>query len=259
VPAGVTAAGAVLIDQDTGSVLMGRDVYTARPMASITKIMTAVVVLETPGLDLDRWIPVKSVYHRYAIERSASTAHLHVGDRLTVRQLLYALLLPSGCDAAYALADTFGHGATRAARTAEFISRMNAKGSELRLTRTRFGSFDGLGPASTNHGTPRSLARLAAYALDLDTFAAIVRTRTTSVPARTTSGARRIYTWENSNQLLGRYWGVVGVKTGSTHAAGACLVFAVTRGGRTLVGVVLNSTNSDARFRDARLILDASR
>lgn len=255
----MTAAGAVLIDQATGSVLMGRDVYTARPMASTTKIMTAVVVLETPGLDLDRWVPIKSIYHRYAVARDASTAHLRVGDRLTVRQLLYATLLPSGCDAAYALADTFGHGSSTAARTAEFISQMNAKARELRLSRTRFGSFDGLGSTSSNHITPRSLARLAAHALVGSVFATIVRTRTTSVPARTASGARRIYTWENSNRLLGRYWGVIGVKTGFTTPAGACLVFAITRGGRTLVGVVLKSASSDDRYRDARLILDAAR
>jgi D-alanyl-D-alanine carboxypeptidase (penicillin-binding protein 5/6) len=258
-PPGVSAAGAVLIDQASGSVLMGRDVYTARAMASTTKIMTAVVVLETPEVDLERWIPVKSVYRQYAIDRSASTAHLHVHDRLTVRQLLYGLMLPSGCDAAYALADTFGHGTSRSARTRDFIDRMNAKARELGLSRTRFGSFDGLGTASTNHSTPRSLARLAAYALDNPTFASIVRTRTTSVPGRTADGARRIYTWENSNQLLGRYWGVVGVKTGTTRAAGPCLVFAITRGGRTLVGVVLHASSGDARFRDARRMMDASR
>ncbi|MFL6159614.1 MAG: D-alanyl-D-alanine carboxypeptidase family protein, partial [Marmoricola sp.] len=137
--------------------------------------------------------------------------------------------------------------------------RMNAKARALQLSRTRFGSFDGLAGASTNHTTPRSLARLAAYALGNVAFASIVRTRVTSVPARTASGARRIYTWENTNKLLGRYWGLVGVKTGSTMASGPCLVFAVTRGGRTLVGVVLDSASSDARFRDARLILDAAR
>ena len=259
VPAGVSAAGAVLIDQLTGSVLMARDPYTARPMASTTKIMTAVVVLETPGVDLDRWVPVKSVYHRYAVEKDASTAHLRPGDRLTVRQLLYATMLPSGCDAAYALADTFGHGSTRSARTADFISRMNAKAQQLGLSRTRFGSFDGLGSTSSNHITPRSLARLAAYALGNSIFATIVGTRTTSVPARTATGVRRIYTWENSNRLLGRYWGVIGVKTGTTTPAGSCLVFAITRGGRTLVGVVLKSRSSDARYHDARLMLDAAR
>ncbi|WP_246004969.1 D-alanyl-D-alanine carboxypeptidase family protein [Nocardioides marmorisolisilvae] len=259
VPAGVTAAGAILIDQADGSVLMGRAIYTERPMASTTKIMTAVVVLETPGLDLDARIPVKSVYHRYAVWKDASTAHLHTGDSLTVRQLLYGLLLPSGSDAAYALADRFGHGSTRTARTAEFISRMNAKAAELGLSRTQFGSFDGLAPTSTNHITPRSLARLASYALGNEQFAAIVRTRTTSVPGWTASGGRRIYTWENTNQLLGRYWGVIGVKTGTTTPAGACLVFAITRGGRTLVGVVLHSASGDARYRDARLILDAAR
>lgn len=255
-PAGVGAAAAVVLDGSTTALLWGRGAHNPRPMASTTKIMTALVVLSTPGVNLNRLVTIKSTYARYVLTTGASSAGLRAGDRLTVRQLLYALLLPSGCDAAYALADTFGTGATSAARTADFIRRMNARAAKLGLTRTRFASFDGLAPASQHYITPRSLARLTIVALRNATFAAVVARRSTQQQVSTTTGGTRVYTWSNSNRLLGTYTGLLGVKTGTSTAAGPCFVFAARRGDRYVVGVVLDAATSDARFRDARLIMD---
>ncbi|RDG35904.1 D-alanyl-D-alanine carboxypeptidase family protein [Streptomyces corynorhini] len=245
----VAAKGAALLDGDSGKTLYGKDADTARPMASTTKIMTAYVVLDK-GADLDLQVPVKQEYRDYVTEHSTSTADLQTGDKLTVRQLLYAALLPSGADAGFALADTFGTGDTIAARTESFVSQMNEKAEELGLPKTEFDSFDGTGSDSS---TPTELAELARRAMENDTFRTVVATKQYEAEAPAANGRTRYYTWNNTNQLLGSYDGVIGIKTGSTTPAGECLVFAATRGDKTLVGTVLNSTD---RYGDAAKLLD---
>ncbi|MFF5567882.1 D-alanyl-D-alanine carboxypeptidase family protein [Streptomyces sp. NPDC012623] len=245
----VTAKGAALMDGDSGKTLYGKDADTVRPMASTAKIMTAYVVLDK-GADLDRQVPVKQEYRDYVTEHSTSTADLQTGDKLTVRQLLYASLLPSGADAGYALADTFGIGDTAEERTESFVSQMNAKADELYLPKTEFDSFDGVG---TDSSTPTELAKLARYAMTNDTFRTVVATKQYKAEAPAANGRTRYYTWNNTNQLLGSYDGVIGIKTGTTTPAGECLVFAATRDDKTLIGTVLNSTD---RYGDAAKILD---
>ncbi|MFD5747167.1 D-alanyl-D-alanine carboxypeptidase family protein [Streptomyces sp. NPDC127033] len=245
----VAAKGAALVDGDSGKTLYGKDADSVRPMASTAKIMTAYVVLDK-GADLDRQVTVKQEYRDYVTEHSTSTADLQTGDKLTVRQLLYASLLPSGADAGYALADTFGTGATSEERTESFISQMNAKADELYLPKTEFDSFDGVG---TDSSTPTELAKLARHAMTNDTFRTVVATKQHKAEAPAANGRTRYYTWNNTNQLLGSYDGVIGIKTGTTTPAGECLVFAATRGDKTLVGTVLNSTD---RYGDAAKMLD---
>ncbi|MGW7005849.1 D-alanyl-D-alanine carboxypeptidase family protein [Streptomyces sp. NPDC054933] len=246
----VNAKGAIVINDSTGTPLWSKSAGTARPMASTTKIMTAVVVLETKGVNLNRLITVQQAYRDYVATHGASSADLRTGDKLTVRQLLYALMLPSGCDAAYALADNFGHGSTRAARTADFIAQMNAKATSLWLENTHYDSFDGIAANGATYTTPRSLAVLARHALDNDTFRAVVGSVHTLQKA---TNVNRTYTWYNTNGLLGAYKGAIGIKTGTSTPAGHCLVFAAERNQRIVVGVLLADDN---RFADAAKLLD---
>ncbi|ARF56741.1 D-alanyl-D-alanine carboxypeptidase family protein [Streptomyces gilvosporeus] len=246
---GIQAKGAYLQDGGSGRSLWSRSADTPREMASTTKVMTAVVVLEAGGLNLNRKITVKRAYRDYVARHGASTADLRTGDKLTVRQLLYGMLLPSGCDASYALADTFGTGRTMAQRTQSFIARMNARARTLGLARTHYDSFDGIAHGRT-YTSPRDLVRLARHALRHPLFAAIVKTARTRQQA---ANVHRTYTWYNTNRLLGSYRGAIGIKTGTARRAGDCLVFAAQRGGRTVVGAVLNDPY---RFRDAARMLD---
>ncbi|MGW0766039.1 D-alanyl-D-alanine carboxypeptidase family protein [Streptomyces sp. NPDC002676] len=249
----VTAKGAFMLNSATGSTLYSKAADTHRPMASTTKIMTARVVLSTPNLNLDKQVTIKQAYRDYVAKVGASSADLKTGDKLTVRQLLHAMLLPSGCDAAMALADTFGTGTTVTARTKSFISKMNAKATELHLTNTHFDSFDGNSTQNTNYTSPRDLAKLAASAMKYSAFRDVVKKPSTVQYAPTSTGGTRTYTWYNSNKLLGSYSGTIGVKTGTNTPAGPCLVFAGTRNGKTVIGVVLNDAN---RFTDGAKLMD---
>ncbi|WP_328224255.1 serine hydrolase [Streptomyces sp. NBC_00104] len=249
----VSAKGAYLLDNATGTKLFSKYGDTKRPMASTTKIMTARVVLGQTGLDLDRKITIRQAYRDYVTAEGASTADLRTGDRVTVRQLLYALMLPSGCDAAYALADTFGTGDTRSARVKSFIGKMNKKAADLGLTNTHFDSFDGISTAGENYTTPQDLAKLARSAMKYSTFRTVVKTTKTVRYATTSTGGTRTYTWYNTNQLLASYSGANGIKTGTGTSAGPCLVFSATRGDKTVIGVVLND---GYRYTDAAKMLD---
>jgi D-alanyl-D-alanine carboxypeptidase (penicillin-binding protein 5/6) len=249
----VSAKGAFMLNSATGSTLYSKYADTKRPMASTTKIMTARVVLSTPNLNLERKITVKQAYRDYVAAKGASSADLKTGDKVTIRQLLHALLLPSGCDAAMALADTFGTGTTVSARTKSFIGKMNTKAADLGLTNTHFDTFDGNSTQNTNYTTPRDLAKLTRSAMKYSTFAGIVKRTKTVTYATTSSGGTRTYTWYSTNKLLGSYSGATGVKTGTNTPAGPCLVFAGTRDGKTVIGVLLNDTN---RFTDAAKLMD---
>lgn len=249
----ISAKGGFMVDQADGKAIYGKANTTRRQMASTTKITTAIVVLTTPGVDLNRKVTIKQAYRDYVVRTGASTADLKTGDKLTVRQLLSALMLPSGCDAAYALADTFGTGTTTAARTKSFIGKMNAKAKQLGLTNTNYDSFDGISTTGANYTTPPELAKMARHAFSSSVFREVVKATSYRTTATTSTGATRTYTWYNTNKLLGSYSGANGIKTGTGTAAGPCLVFAATRGTKTYVGVVLNAPD---RFNDAAKLLD---
>jgi D-alanyl-D-alanine carboxypeptidase (penicillin-binding protein 5/6) len=251
----IAAKGGYVMNNGNGATLYTKAADTRRSTGSTTKIMTAEVVLSQSNLNLDAKVTVQKAYSDYIVKNTASSAHLIVGDQVTVRQLLYGLMLPSGCDAAYALADKFGSGSTRDARVKSFIGKMNATAKSLGLKNTHFDSFDGIGNGN-NYSTPRDLTKLASNAMKNATFRAIVQTKSTKQKVTTKSGGYRYYTWDNTNPLLGTYSGAIGVKTGSGPQAGACLVFAATRNGRTVIGTVLASTNYDTRASDAKKLLD---
>jgi serine-type D-Ala-D-Ala carboxypeptidase (penicillin-binding protein 5/6) len=254
-PPSIVAKGGYVMNNTTGTTYYTKAADTRRSTGSTTKIMTFQVVLRQKNLNLDSKITVQKAYSDYIVSKNASSAHLIVGDKLTVRQLLYGMMLPSGCDAAYALADKYGVGTTRAARVTQFIGQMNATAKSLGLKNTHFDSFDGIGNGS-NYSTPRDLTKLASNAMKYSAFRAVVKTRSTKQKVTTKSGGYRYMSWTNTNTLLGTYTGMLGVKTGSGPSAGYCLVFAATRGTRTVIGTVLSSSSTTQRMTDAKKLMD---
>jgi D-alanyl-D-alanine carboxypeptidase (penicillin-binding protein 5/6) len=231
-PTGVQARAAAIAVASTGRVLWSRDLNTEVPMASITKVMTALVVIRAGHLG--RRITVPSAVIGYVDEYDASSAGLWPGDTLTAAQLLEALLLPSGADAAYTLAEAYGPGLST------FIAKMNATAKRLGMTRTRFSNFDGL-PYPTGYSTystPANLLKLGRVAMASAVFRSIVDRRSYEVAS---GSGHHAYLWVNLNPLLGVYRGAIGIKTGFTPAAGHCLLFEATRDGRSFIGVNLDS------------------
>jgi serine-type D-Ala-D-Ala carboxypeptidase (penicillin-binding protein 5/6) len=246
----VNARGGGLVDAETGVLVWGSDVNVARPMGSITKVMTALLVIRAG--DLGREIKVTKGAVRYVGRRGASSAGLIAGDVLTARQLLYAMLLPSGCDAAYLLASSYGPG------RAEFIAKMNAAAKALGLTSTHFSHYDGM-PYPTEYSTyssPADLIRLGEQAMRYRLFRSIVAQRRYHVTA---DAVHHGYRWRTTNTLLGTYRGMLGIKTGNTDAAGNCFLFEARRGRHTLIGVILHvnpTRNGAALFTAARRMLN---
>ena len=227
----VTAASALVADLESGLALYEKAATEARPPASTAKIMTALVVIDQ--------VPVDDVVvvSPTAASTPGSRMGLNAGDRLTVLELLYGLLLPSGNDAAVALAQHV------AGTQADFVELMNARASAMGLSSTRFANAHGL-DAAGQVTSATDLVTLARTALQDPNIAEIVAVRSITI------GGRQL---ENTNELLGTYDGVNGVKTGTTDEAGECLVASVTRDGRITLLVELGSTD---RFGDARKLLD---
>ncbi|WP_326628790.1 MULTISPECIES: D-alanyl-D-alanine carboxypeptidase family protein [unclassified Streptomyces] len=253
----IAAKGGYVMNNGTAKTLFTKAADTRRSTGSTTKIMTAKVVLAQKNLNLDSKVTIQKAYSDYIVSKGASSAHLIVGDKVTVRQLLYGLMLPSGCDAAYALADKFGTGTSRAARVKSFIGKMNASAKSLGLTNTHFDSFDGIGNGS-NYSTPRDLTKIASSAMKNSTFRTVVKTKSTKQKVTTKSGGYRYMSWSNTNTMLSSYSGAIGVKTGSGPTAKYCLVFAATRNGKTVIGTVLASTSATTRTADMKKIMDYS-
>ena len=248
-PSGVQAKAAAIAVAGTGQVLWSRDLNTELPMASITKVMTALVVIRAG--DLNRRITVPSAVVAYVEAHDASAAGLRPGDTLTASQLLEGLLLPSGADAAYTLAEAYGPG------LGAFIAKMNATAKALGMTRTHFSNFDGL-PYPTGYSTystPANLIKLGRVAMSSAVFRSIVDRRTYRIAA---GSGHHAYFWRNLNPLLGVYRGAIGIKPGWTPAAGHCLLFEVTRGVRSFIGVNLDSpgVGTTVNAADAIRMLD---
>lgn len=252
----IVAKTGYVMNNANGSSLFSKGSTTKMSTGSTTKIMTAKVVLTQSNLNLDSKVTIQKAYSDYIVANTASSAHLIVGDKVTVRQLLYGLMLPSGCDAAYALADKYGTGSTRAARVKSFIGKMNSKAAQLGLTSTHFDSFDGIGNGA-NYSTAKDLTKLASSAMKSSTFRTVVKTKSYTAKTITKTGSTRTMgAWTNTNTLLSSYSGTIGVKTGSGPEAKYCLVFAATRNGKTVIGTVLASTSVTQRETDAKKLLN---
>jgi len=248
-PKGVKAKGAVLADAVTGQVLWSRDLNAERPMASVTKVMTALLVLQAGNLGQQIRIPKAAFV--YAWKNGGESAALHPGDTLTAQQLLPALLLPSGADAAYTLANAYGPGLNA------FVAKMNATAAQMGMTHTHFTSPDGLPyPTETaTYSTPSDLLILGLAAMKYPVFRSIVGLRFYNLPK---GKGHHHYWWDNTDGLIGSYQGAMGIKTGYTDVAKHCLLFEAARNGRTLIGVVLNSpaTGVNAGVKDAEKMLN---
>ncbi len=230
--------GGILVNIDTGEVLWRRNPERARPIASLTKMMTALVTTEElrPG-DRARITPDVLRY------TGSGVGVLPKGKRVKVEPLLYGLMLPSGNDAARALAYR------TAGSIGAMVRRMNTKAAEMGLRCTRFTGVEGL--SSGNRSCPLDLVALAREVLRTRRIARIVRKRRAILPFPIKGGKLYLY---NHNPLLRQgYRGTLGIKTGYTDAAGRCLVAAVRRRGATLVAVVLDSPDPG---RQARQLLD---
>ena len=232
----LSAQSAVLIDARDGRVLYEKDADTPRPMASTTKIMTAVVALES--CNVNEIIEIADE----AVGVEGSSIYLQKGERMTLLELLYALLLQSANDAAVAIAVGVG------GCVGNFADMMNEKAMSLGLTSTHFENPNGL-DADGHVTTARELALLTAYALKNPTFAEIVATYKRKISGP--DGTVRLVV--NHNKLLNMYDGCVGVKTGFTKKSGRCLVSAACRESLTLVSVTLSAPDD---WRDHTAMLN---
>ncbi|MGI5456338.1 D-alanyl-D-alanine carboxypeptidase family protein [Streptomyces sp. CA-249302] len=251
----ITAKGGFLMNSATGKTLFTKAADTKRLTASTTKVMTAKVVLSQSNLNLDTKVTIKKAVSDYIVSKGASSAGLIVGDKVTVRQLLYGMMLPSGCDAAMALADKFGSGSTVSARTKNFISKMNTMAKSLGMTNTHFDSFDGISNGS-NYSTPRDLTKVARSVMKSSTFKTVVKTKKYTAKTITKTGSTRtMAAWNNTNTLLG--WnGTLGIKTGSGTEAKYCLVFAATLNGESVMGAVMTAPNATDRTADVKKLIN---
>lgn len=251
----ISAKGGFLMNSANGKTLFAKSADTKRLTASTTKIMTAKVVLSQSNLNLDTKVTIRKEVSNYIVSKGASSANLIVGDKVTVRQLLYGMMLKSGCDAAMTLADKFGSGSTVAARTKNFIGKMNTMAKSLGMTNTHFDSFDGISNGS-NYSTPRDLTKLARSAMKSSTFKTVVKTKSYTAKTITKTGATRtMAAWKNTNTLLG--WnGTLGIKTGSGTEAKYCLVFAATKSGESVMGAVLTAPNEASRTTDVKKLIN---
>lgn len=255
-PPAINAASAYLLDADTDRALVNMNGEQRLPMASTTKIMTAVLVLDKG--DLNQLVTIQANAIKEANDNNGSIAYLNVGDQLHMRDLLYALLLPSGDDAAVAIAEGMS-GSVPA-----FVTQMNNHARQLKLNNTHFINPHGLtyklsnGAPDPNHYTTASdLAHLTRYAMQNPLFAQIVQLQQYRLPSTSTHHG---YDWVTTNKFLGSYAGALGIKTGYTVEAGYCLVFAAYNNGHRLIGVLLHDgdalAEADQRFADAATLLD---
>lgn len=223
----------IVYDRISKSMIIGKNEDVKSAMASTTKIMTTIVILEKS--DLDETVTVSAK----AGGTGGSRLGLKRGDKASVRDLLYGLMLRSGNDAAVALAEHVG-GSVKG-----FAELMNEKAIELGLTNTHFVTPHGLDDAN-HYTTALELAKLTDYAMNNETFAKIVGTKSTTIYINNQS--RQI---NNTNELLGVLNGVVGVKTGFTNNAGRCLVTETKRNNMDIITIVLGADTKKDRTKDS--------
>jgi D-alanyl-D-alanine carboxypeptidase (penicillin-binding protein 5/6) len=231
----LTASAVYVMDRGSGSVLFHLSPDQARYPASTAKLMTALVARQIYPPE-----KVLTIQENYL---EGSTTHLTAGEKMSVRNLLFALLLPSANDAAVALADNHPQ------KAAGFMAQMNQTAKKLHLDQTTFFNPSGL-DASTQQSTARDLAILANEVMKDPLLREIVSTKETGI---TDTTGQLIHQLSNTNELLGKVPGVVGIKTGTTDFAGENLITERDKDGHQLIFVVLGSTD---RYADTRKLYD---
>lgn len=224
-PPSISAKAAAVIDVESGRILYSKQGDTPMLIASITKIMTAIVAIENGRLS-DR---VKVSEQAYGKE--GSSLYLKLGEEMTLEHLLYGMMLRSGNDAATAIAEHVG------GSIEGFVHLMNEKAEQIGMTNSHFANPHGL-DAQGHQASAIDMAKLAAYALHNHTFREIVSTQVKTAPNPNETWD---YRWRNKNKMLQLYDGADGVKTGYTKAAGRTLVSSATRNGQQLAVVTLDA------------------
>ncbi len=248
----VSAKAWAIADGKSGKLLWGAKQSEPLALASTSKIMTAWIICQLAADNPKVLEEIVTVSKRAASTRGSS-ASIKTGDQVPVRELLFGLLLPSGNDAAVALAEHFGprfQAGNQPDGDAQerFVAEMNRQARQLGMTEAQYLDPHGLG---NNQASARDLALLASKALHNPLFARYVQTRRHQYDVKSEKGEKRKVTWNNTNRLLG-IDGYDGVKTGSTTAAGNCLVASGRRGGDHLLVVVLGCPPGDGRYIDSR-------
>lgn len=223
----VSAKGAVLMNANTGSVLVGENENQRLPIASLTKIMTAILAIENGNLDTQITISEE------AANQPPSSLFLQQGDQLSLEDLLYGLLLRSGNDAAYAIAEHI------AGNVDDFVRLMNQKAKAIGMTQTTFSNPSGLPEPDENYASAKDVAKLLRYAMNNPTFKKITGTKI----YETQSALGIPYKWANKHRLVNQVDYVIGGKTGYTDAAGRTLASYATKDGVNLIAVTLNDPN----------------
>lgn len=232
-----SARAACVLEMETGRVLFEHNMHERLPMASTTKVMTALLAIENgkPG--------DKVTCSANAFGVPGTSIYLAEGETLTLEEMLLGLMLSSGNDAAVAIAEHIGGSVDG------FVRMMNARARELGASSTRFVNPNGL-PADGHYTTARDLAVIARAAMGNDSFRRLVSTQRATIPWEGRTYGRVL---RNKNRLLSDYPGATGVKTGYTSKAGRCLVFGAQRDGMEIVGVVLNCADW---FDEAERLMD---
>jgi D-alanyl-D-alanine carboxypeptidase (penicillin-binding protein 5/6) len=232
----VNSKAFIIYDKDARVVLAGKNENLRFSPASAAKIMTAIIALESYPLD-----EVLTVSGIGVVE--GSKMNLIEGEKISILNLLYGLMLPSGNDAAFVLGQNFKGGVEN------FVRRMNEKTKDLKMRNTRF--YDPAGYDDRNYTTALDLARLASFAVQNPNFRKVVGTKNIDVTDET---GEVVHPLSNLNEMLGQN-GVTGIKTGYTDEAGGVLVTSVNHNDRVYIIVVLNSPD---RFADTKNVIDSA-
>ncbi len=232
-----TASSAILMEEDKGQILYQKNIHKKLAPASLTKILTTIVALE--NCDLNEMVTVS----RRAVEQEGSSIYLQLGEKISLENLLYAIMLSSGNDAAVAIAEHVS------SSVEEFAELMNLTAKKAGALNSNFTNPSGL-PDTAHYSTAYDLAMITRYALNYDKFKEISATK------------NKIISWEghdwdrglhNHHKMLWSYDGVTGGKTGYTRVAGRCLITTASRNNRNLISVLLNCPSE---WNDSKKLLD---